>query len=149
MFRIGKFVLLLCLFSVPLSAQTRTVRVISTIDVGTFGDPALLVDLAVAAEEHGWDGFFVWDHQLYWDPRWAVADPVVVIAAVHDVVASSSLVTVAVPAAMLTLLRTARSAWRGAGAPARDADKGTRDRGGPALRRSCRVARLAHRRLRY
>jgi len=41
-----------------------------------------VVELAVAAEEHGWDGFFVWDHQLYWDPQWAVADPVVVIAAV-------------------------------------------------------------------
>ena len=51
-------------------------------NVGTFGDPVLLVELAVAAEEHGWDGFFVWDHQLYWDPRWPVADPVVVIAAV-------------------------------------------------------------------
>jgi alkanesulfonate monooxygenase SsuD/methylene tetrahydromethanopterin reductase-like flavin-dependent oxidoreductase (luciferase family) len=51
-------------------------------NVGPFGDPSLLVDLAVAAEEHGWDGFFVWDHQLYWDPEWAVADPVVVIAAV-------------------------------------------------------------------
>src|SRR5690349_22079327 len=51
-------------------------------NVGTFGDPSLLLELAVAAEEHGWDGFFVWDHQLYWDPQWAVADPVVVIAAV-------------------------------------------------------------------
>jgi len=51
-------------------------------NVGTFGDPSLLADLAVAAEEHGWDGFFVWDHQLYWDPDWAVADPVVVISAV-------------------------------------------------------------------
>lgn len=51
-------------------------------NVGPFGDPSLLVDLAVTAEEHGWDGFFVWDHQLYWDPEWAVADPVVVIAAV-------------------------------------------------------------------
>ena len=51
-------------------------------NVGTFGDPSLLVELAVAAEEHGWDGFFLWDHQLYWDPQWAVADPVVVIAAV-------------------------------------------------------------------
>jgi alkanesulfonate monooxygenase SsuD/methylene tetrahydromethanopterin reductase-like flavin-dependent oxidoreductase (luciferase family) len=40
------------------------------------------VNLAVAAEEHGWDGFFVWDHLLYWDPEWYVADPVVVIAAV-------------------------------------------------------------------
>ncbi len=51
-------------------------------NVGPFGDPLLLVDLAVAAEEHGWDGFFVWDHQLWHDPRWDVADPVVVIAAV-------------------------------------------------------------------
>ncbi len=51
-------------------------------NVGTFGDPSLLVELAVAAEEHGWDGFFVWDHQLWRDPRWDVADPVVAIAAV-------------------------------------------------------------------
>jgi alkanesulfonate monooxygenase SsuD/methylene tetrahydromethanopterin reductase-like flavin-dependent oxidoreductase (luciferase family) len=43
-------------------------------NVGPFGDPSLLVTLAVAAEEHGWDGFFVWDHQLYWDPQWAVAE---------------------------------------------------------------------------
>src|SRR6266436_3610886 len=31
-------------------------------NVGLFGDPLLLVELAVAAEEHGWDGFSVWDH---------------------------------------------------------------------------------------
>src|SRR5215469_508634 len=51
-------------------------------NVGAFGDPLLLAELAVAAEEHGWDGFFLWDHQLWHDPGWAVADPVVVIAAV-------------------------------------------------------------------
>jgi alkanesulfonate monooxygenase SsuD/methylene tetrahydromethanopterin reductase-like flavin-dependent oxidoreductase (luciferase family) len=51
-------------------------------NVGPFGDPLLLVDLAVAAEEHGWDGFFVWDHLLYQDPSWHVADPLVVITAV-------------------------------------------------------------------
>ena len=51
-------------------------------NVGPFGDPVLLVGLAVAAEEHGWDGFFVWDHQLWHDPAWAVADPVVVISAI-------------------------------------------------------------------
>ena len=50
--------------------------------VGPFGDPLLLVELAVAAEEHGWDGFFIWDHLLYHDQSWNVADPVVVIAAV-------------------------------------------------------------------
>ena len=32
--------------------------------MGVFGDPLLLVDMAIAAEEHGWDGFFVWDHLL-------------------------------------------------------------------------------------
>jgi len=36
----------------------------------------------MAAEEHGWDGFFVWDHLLYHDQAWDVADPVAVIAAV-------------------------------------------------------------------
>jgi alkanesulfonate monooxygenase SsuD/methylene tetrahydromethanopterin reductase-like flavin-dependent oxidoreductase (luciferase family) len=51
-------------------------------NVGPFGDPLLLVELAVAAEDHGWDGFFVWDHLLYHDQRWDVADPVAVIAAV-------------------------------------------------------------------
>src|SRR5438874_655521 len=51
-------------------------------NVGPFGVPRLLVELAVAAEEHGWDGFFVWDHLLYHDQRWDVADPLAVIAAV-------------------------------------------------------------------
>jgi alkanesulfonate monooxygenase SsuD/methylene tetrahydromethanopterin reductase-like flavin-dependent oxidoreductase (luciferase family) len=34
---------------------------------GTFGDVNLLVDLARAAEQAGWDGFFLWDHLLYED----------------------------------------------------------------------------------
>jgi alkanesulfonate monooxygenase SsuD/methylene tetrahydromethanopterin reductase-like flavin-dependent oxidoreductase (luciferase family) len=29
---------------------------------GTFGDAALLIELARAAEASGWDGFFLWDH---------------------------------------------------------------------------------------
>jgi alkanesulfonate monooxygenase SsuD/methylene tetrahydromethanopterin reductase-like flavin-dependent oxidoreductase (luciferase family) len=51
-------------------------------NVGPFGDPLLLTDLAVAAEDSGWDAFFIWDHLLYRDQRWPVADPTVVIAAV-------------------------------------------------------------------
>jgi probable F420-dependent oxidoreductase len=51
-------------------------------NLGTFGDPALLVELARAAEEAGWDGFFVWDHLLYRDPEWPVADPTVVVSAI-------------------------------------------------------------------
>src|SRR5687768_15049160 len=30
-----------------------------------FGDVHFLVDFAVAAEEAGWDGVFLWDHILY------------------------------------------------------------------------------------
>jgi alkanesulfonate monooxygenase SsuD/methylene tetrahydromethanopterin reductase-like flavin-dependent oxidoreductase (luciferase family) len=50
--------------------------------VGEFGDPRALVELAVAAEAHGWDGVFVWDHLLYHDPLWPVANPVVTVSAI-------------------------------------------------------------------
>jgi alkanesulfonate monooxygenase SsuD/methylene tetrahydromethanopterin reductase-like flavin-dependent oxidoreductase (luciferase family) len=45
-------------------------------------DPLLLVELAVAAEERGWDGVFVWDHIVYRDPVSAVADPWVALSAI-------------------------------------------------------------------
>jgi alkanesulfonate monooxygenase SsuD/methylene tetrahydromethanopterin reductase-like flavin-dependent oxidoreductase (luciferase family) len=45
-------------------------------------DPRTLVALAVQAEEHGWDGFFLWDHILYRPPVRAVADPWVALGAV-------------------------------------------------------------------
>jgi alkanesulfonate monooxygenase SsuD/methylene tetrahydromethanopterin reductase-like flavin-dependent oxidoreductase (luciferase family) len=35
----------------------------------------------VAAEEAGWDGFFLWDHLLWDEPEGHVADPTVVISA--------------------------------------------------------------------
>jgi len=55
------------------------------IDVAPFGelaDPRVLAELAAAAEERGWDGFFVWDHIVYRAPVRAVADPWVALAAV-------------------------------------------------------------------
>src|SRR5258706_8436110 len=55
------------------------------IDVPPFGelaDPRVLAGLAAAAEERGWDGFFVWDHIVYRAPVRAVADPWVALAAV-------------------------------------------------------------------
>jgi len=55
------------------------------IDVPPFGelaDPRVLAELAAAAEERGWDGFFVWDHIVYRAPVRAVADPWVALAAV-------------------------------------------------------------------
>src|ERR1035441_10720699 len=50
-------------------------------NVGPFGDPLLLTDLAVAAEDSGWDAFFILDHLLSRDQRWPVAGPTGGIAA--------------------------------------------------------------------
>jgi alkanesulfonate monooxygenase SsuD/methylene tetrahydromethanopterin reductase-like flavin-dependent oxidoreductase (luciferase family) len=51
--------------------------------VGELADVRALVDLAVGAEERGWDGFFLWDHVLRppAEPP-EVADPWVALAAV-------------------------------------------------------------------
>jgi hypothetical protein len=48
---------------------------------GAFGDPGLLIDLAVAAEASGWDGFFLWDHLVTTEPS-PVTDPWMVMAAI-------------------------------------------------------------------
>lgn len=45
-------------------------------------DPSLVVQLAVEAEEAGWDGVFVWDHIRWKEPVVDVADPWITLAAV-------------------------------------------------------------------
>jgi alkanesulfonate monooxygenase SsuD/methylene tetrahydromethanopterin reductase-like flavin-dependent oxidoreductase (luciferase family) len=45
-------------------------------------DPGLAADLAVRAEQRGWDGFFVWDHVAYREPVTALADPWITLAAI-------------------------------------------------------------------
>jgi alkanesulfonate monooxygenase SsuD/methylene tetrahydromethanopterin reductase-like flavin-dependent oxidoreductase (luciferase family) len=50
-------------------------------NVGTYGDPRLLVELGSMAEQSGWDGVFIWDHVAYREPGWPVADPQVAAAA--------------------------------------------------------------------
>lgn len=49
---------------------------------GELADPALLAELAVAAEEAGWDGVFLWDHVQYRAPVEAVLDPWIAMAAI-------------------------------------------------------------------
>lgn len=44
-------------------------------------DPALIAEVAVTAEEHGWDGVFVWDH-LWNHTLQPFADPWITLAAV-------------------------------------------------------------------
>lgn len=53
--------------------------------VGEFGDARVLVELAVSAEEHGWDGVYLWDHLLYHDRRWPVVNSVVTLSAIAAV----------------------------------------------------------------
>jgi alkanesulfonate monooxygenase SsuD/methylene tetrahydromethanopterin reductase-like flavin-dependent oxidoreductase (luciferase family) len=47
---------------------------------GPFGDPVVLVDLAVRAERAGWDGVFLWDHLVHDDLP--VVDPWSTLAAI-------------------------------------------------------------------
>ncbi|GAA3565688.1 hypothetical protein GCM10022222_56840 [Amycolatopsis ultiminotia] len=47
---------------------------------GPFGDPAVLVDLAVRAEAAGWDGVFLWDHVVPAQPP--IADPWTTLGAI-------------------------------------------------------------------
>jgi alkanesulfonate monooxygenase SsuD/methylene tetrahydromethanopterin reductase-like flavin-dependent oxidoreductase (luciferase family) len=51
---------------------------------GAFSDPQVVVDLAVAAEEGGWDGLFLWDHIVrpHEPDRAEIADPWILCAAV-------------------------------------------------------------------
>jgi alkanesulfonate monooxygenase SsuD/methylene tetrahydromethanopterin reductase-like flavin-dependent oxidoreductase (luciferase family) len=49
-------------------------------------EPAAVVELALAAEERGWDGLFLWDHIWRVEPQSAeVADPWILLAAVAAV----------------------------------------------------------------
>ncbi|WP_433220469.1 LLM class flavin-dependent oxidoreductase [Dactylosporangium sp. CS-047395] len=66
--------------------------------VGQFGDVRALLDLAVAAERHGWDGVNLWDHVLYHQEGWPVASPTVAAAAIAAATSRVRiLLTVAVP----------------------------------------------------
>jgi alkanesulfonate monooxygenase SsuD/methylene tetrahydromethanopterin reductase-like flavin-dependent oxidoreductase (luciferase family) len=48
---------------------------------GDYGDPRILAELAHEAEDSGWDGFFIWDHILAWEPI-PVTDPWIALAAI-------------------------------------------------------------------
>jgi alkanesulfonate monooxygenase SsuD/methylene tetrahydromethanopterin reductase-like flavin-dependent oxidoreductase (luciferase family) len=52
---------------------------------GEFGEARTLVDLARDAEDHGWDGFFIWDH-IYFNEEGVgeqpMADPFTTLAAI-------------------------------------------------------------------
>lgn len=48
-------------------------------NLGPFSDVHLLIELAQAAEQHGWDGFFLWDHVAIPD---RMVDPMTILSAI-------------------------------------------------------------------
>lgn len=56
---------------------------LSVPNFGDYGDPRVLVELAMDAEDAGWDGFFLWDHlRLFADWTPPVVDPWVSLSAI-------------------------------------------------------------------
>ena len=49
---------------------------------GVFADPSAVAELAVVAEETGWDGLFVWDHVVRAEGDFDLADPWTLLASV-------------------------------------------------------------------
>lgn len=64
---------------------------------GDLAEPARMVELAIAAEEAGWDGLFLWDHVVYRDPATHLADPWVVLGAVAQATTRLRLGTMITP----------------------------------------------------
>ena len=60
----------------------RARRAIFIAPFDELSEPGLVAELAVRAEERGWDGFFVWDHIAYREPVSALADPWITLAAI-------------------------------------------------------------------
>jgi alkanesulfonate monooxygenase SsuD/methylene tetrahydromethanopterin reductase-like flavin-dependent oxidoreductase (luciferase family) len=74
-----------------------------------FGEPTFMVELGRAAEEAGWDGFFVWDHLRFSaDIALPVYDPWVLLAAVAQATARIRLGTMVTPPARRRPAKLAR-----------------------------------------
>ena len=78
-------------------------------------DPRVAVDLAVAAEEAGWDGFFVWDHIRWREPVAAAGDPWITLAAIASATERIRLGTLVTAVARRRPAPTSRP-WAAAGA---------------------------------
>lgn len=83
-------------------------RAVYVAPFGELADPRVLAGLAVAAEERGWDGFFVWDHIVYRAPVRAVADPWVALAAVACATSSLRIGPLITPLARRRVHKVAR-----------------------------------------
>jgi alkanesulfonate monooxygenase SsuD/methylene tetrahydromethanopterin reductase-like flavin-dependent oxidoreductase (luciferase family) len=64
------------------SGQRTPLRGLFLAPFDELADPIALVELAVAAEDRGWDGVFLWDHIAYRPPVRALADPWVALSGI-------------------------------------------------------------------
>lgn len=77
----------------------------------TFAEPGQLVELAVSAERHGWDGCFLWDHLLgAVDVPMPIADTWVVLGAIARATERITLGTAVTPVARRKPQELARQA---------------------------------------
>ncbi len=68
-----------------------------------------MVEIGRAAEDHGWDGLFVWDHVLSPLPgSWEISDPWIVLAAIAATTTSIRLGTMVTPIARRRIIKLAR-----------------------------------------
>jgi alkanesulfonate monooxygenase SsuD/methylene tetrahydromethanopterin reductase-like flavin-dependent oxidoreductase (luciferase family) len=49
---------------------------------GKASHPRTISNIALEAERHGWDGFFLWDHLVEWDRRVAINDSFISLSAI-------------------------------------------------------------------
>lgn len=76
---------------------------------GAFADPRVFADVAVAAEQAGWDGVFVWDHLTYRKAEAReIADPWILLAAAGMVTSRVRLGTMITPVARRRPAKLAR-----------------------------------------
>ena len=76
---------------------------------GALADPATVVEIGRAAEDHGWDGLFVWDHVLSPLPEsWEISDPWIVLAAIAATTKTIRLGTMVTPIARRRIIKLAR-----------------------------------------
>jgi alkanesulfonate monooxygenase SsuD/methylene tetrahydromethanopterin reductase-like flavin-dependent oxidoreductase (luciferase family) len=76
---------------------------------GSLADPSTVIEIGRAAEDHGWDGLFVWDHVLSPLPdSWEISDPWIVLAAVAATTKTIRLGTMVTPIARRRIIKLAR-----------------------------------------
>src|SRR5215217_2017806 len=75
---------------------------------GPFGDPDGLVNLALAAERSGWQGFFIWDHIQLDGSAGPIVDPWVALTAVAAATSTLRIGTMITPLARRRPWKVAR-----------------------------------------